>query len=86
MDYDFLTRWHLNAHTLLVDHREEQRATNRRMRTKGFMKVDAALTFQATDRLKLFGRVENLFVRNYVEVLGFPTAGTLFFIGGEIER
>ncbi|OGX17754.1 MAG: hypothetical protein A2105_06375 [Omnitrophica WOR_2 bacterium GWF2_63_9] len=86
LDYDFLARWRLHMDTILVDHREEQRATNRRHRTKGYMKVDAALTFQATERLKLYGRVENLFDRKYVEVLGFPTAGTLFFLGGEIER
>ncbi|MDP3723278.1 MAG: TonB-dependent receptor [Candidatus Omnitrophota bacterium] len=85
LDYEFLTRWRLNLDATLVDHREESRATNKRERTKGYATVDAALTVQATDRLQLYGRIENLFDRHYSEVLGFPAPGTLFFIGGKVE-
>ena len=85
LDYDFLKRWRLNLNATVVDHREESVATNRRMRTKGYAKFDGSLTFQATDDFQLYGRIENLFDRHYSEVLGFPAAGTLFFIGGKVE-
>lgn len=85
VDYAFLERWHLNFDATLVDHQEESRATNRRERTKGYAKLDVVLSFQPTERLTLYGRVENLLDRHYSEVLGFPAPGTLFFIGGKIE-
>ncbi len=80
LDYDFLTRWHANFNGTVVDHRESSG-----QRVEGYFKLDAALSFQATKYLQVYGRVENLFDRKYTEVLGFPTAGTLFFIGGEVE-
>ena len=85
LDYDFLKRWRFNLHAGLVDHREESVATNRRMRTKGYTKLDAGLSCQVTPAFQLYGRVENLFDRHYSEVLGFPAPGTLFFIGGKVE-
>jgi len=85
VDYDFLKRWRLNLHANLVDNREESRGTNKRERTKGYTKIDGSLTFQATKHFEVYGRIENLFDRQYQEVLGFPSPGTLFFIGGKIE-
>lgn len=85
LDYDFLTRWRLNLNATVVDHREESRATNKRERTKGYTKLDGSLTFQATKHFQVYGRIENLFDRHYAEVLGFPSPGTLFFIGGKLE-
>ena len=85
VDYDFLDRWQLHLDAIVVSSREESVATNRRLPTKGYKTVDAVLSFNATEHLTLYGRIENLFNRHYQEVLGFPTAGTLFFIGGKIE-
>jgi len=85
LDYDFLERWQLHLDATVVSSREESVATNRRLPTKGYKKVDVALNFNATDRVTLYGRIENLFNRHYSEVLGFPAPGTLFFIGGKIE-
>ncbi len=85
LDYDFLTRWRLNLNATVVDHREESRGTNKRERTKGYTTLDGSLTFQATKHFQVYGRIENLFDRHYSEVLGFPSSGTLFFIGGKVE-
>ena len=65
--------------------RQESVATNRRLPTKGYKTVDGVLSFKATDKLTLYGRVENMFDRHYSEVLGFPAPGSLFFIGGKVE-
>ncbi len=85
MDYEFLTRWRVSLQATVIDHREESRATNKRERTKGYATVDGSLSCQVTRRLQLYGRAQNLFDRHYSEVLGFPAAGTLFFIGGKVE-
>jgi len=85
VDYDFLERWQLHLDAALVSSREESVATNRRLPTKGYKTVDVVLNFRATDYLTLYGRIENLLDRHYSEVLGFPAAGTLFFIGGKVE-
>ena len=47
--------------------------------------MDASLTVQVTEDLQLYGRIENLLDRHYAEVLGFPAAGTLFFVGAKTE-
>ena len=85
VDYGFLERWQLHLDAMVVSTREESVATNRRLPTKGYKTVDAVLSFNATEHLTLYGRIENLFDRQYQEVLGFPSPGMLFFIGGKIE-
>ncbi len=85
LTYQVLERWQLHLDALVVSSREESVATNRRLPTKGYKKVDGVLTFNATKRLTLYGRIDNLFDRHYSEVLGFPAPGTLFFIGGKVE-
>jgi vitamin B12 transporter len=85
VDYEFLKRWRLNLHTLLVSHQEESVGTNVRRRVKQYGRVDGSLTYRVTEHLELYGRIENLLDRHYSEVLGFPAPGTLFFIGGKVE-
>ncbi|MBI3319775.1 MAG: TonB-dependent receptor [Candidatus Omnitrophica bacterium] len=85
VSYDFLERWRLNLHTLLVSHQEESVGTNARRRVKQYGRVDGSLTCRVTKNLEVYGRIENLLDRHYSEVLGFPTPGTLFFIGGKVE-
>lgn len=85
LDYDFLKRWQLHLDAAVLSSREESVATNRRLPTKGYKTVGGVVSFEATDNLTLYGRVENLFDRHYSEVLGFPAPGTLFFVGGKVE-
>jgi len=85
VDYNFLERWQLHLDAAVVSTREESVATNRRLPTKGYNTVDGVLSVKVTDRLTLYGRVDNMFDRHYSEVLGFPAAGTLFFVGGTLD-
>lgn len=85
LEYSFLKRWQLHLDAAVVSSREESVTSSRRLPTKGYKTVDGVLNFKANDRLTLYGRIENIFDRHYAEVLGFPAAGTLFFIGGKVE-
>ena len=83
--YDFLRRWRLTVHPLFVGHQEESTGANCRQRVKAYGRLDGSISVQATKELNLYLRVENLLNRHYSEVLGFPAAETLVFIGGTVE-
>ncbi|MEE2663746.1 MAG: TonB-dependent receptor [Myxococcota bacterium] len=50
-----------------------------------YVKVDLAVTIEVTDRLKLFGRTENIGNTQYEEVAGFETSGRAYYGGFRID-
>ena len=48
---------------------------------KAYTLVNLAASYQVTDNLKLFGRIDNLFDKDYEEVAGFGTAGLSGYAG-----
>ncbi len=83
--YDFLKRWRLNVNATLVGDRRESPGTSFEQRTKHYAKLDGMLSCQVTKVFQVYGHIENLLDQHYSEVLGFPSPGTLFFIGGKVE-
>jgi outer membrane receptor protein involved in Fe transport len=79
-------KWEARLEGLLVSSREEQVATNRRMKTKGYLKFDLYGQYRFAPWIKGYLRVENLTDRNYSEVLGFPANGTVASVGVTVER
>lgn len=84
VDYDFLTRWRLHVSGLYLSPQEEQIASHNRQILKDYQVVDAALSFQATRHVQLYGRIENVFHQLYREVWGFSSPRTLFFVGAKV--
>ncbi|MBI3332617.1 MAG: cobyrinate a,c-diamide synthase [Candidatus Omnitrophica bacterium] len=79
-------KWEARLSGLLVSSREESVATNRREKTKGYIRLDFYGQYRATPHLKGYVRVENLGNRTYSEVLGFPASGTLVTVGVTVEQ
>ena len=48
---------------------------------KAYTLVNLAASYQATDHLKIFGRIDNLFDKDYEEVAGYGTAGLSAYAG-----
>jgi len=46
-----------------------------------FTTVDLAATYQLNNNVELYGRIENLFDKDYQEVLGFATRGATAYVG-----
>jgi vitamin B12 transporter len=64
---------------------DEDAVTLERVRMPGYAVVDAASRYQVTKDLQIFGRIENLFDRQYEEINGFGTPGRSFFLGARQE-
>ncbi len=59
---------------------------NRRMVTlDSYVKADVTAAYQVTDRIELFGRVENLLDEDYQDVFGFSNPGIGAFAGVKIR-
>ncbi len=52
-----------------------------RVTLDGYQIVNLAVTYRVLPRIQLFGRIDNLFDKNYQEVLGFGTPGISGFFG-----
>ena len=46
-----------------------------------FVLVNVAANYKLSNRVKLFGRIDNLFDKNYEEVPGYHTTGIGIFAG-----
>ncbi|MFN4895484.1 MAG: TonB-dependent receptor plug domain-containing protein [Pseudomonadota bacterium] len=51
----------------------------------GYGIVDLAVSYQLLDSVELFGRVDNLFDKEYQDVLGFGTMGAAAYAGVRVE-
>ena len=54
-------------------------------RLRSFTLLNLAATYRLTEHLELFGRVENLLDRDYVEVYSFATPGRAAYGGGRVR-
>ncbi len=88
LDYRFLERGNLNLNVICVGPRSDVFFNNEtfasgRTRLPGYALVNLAGFFQMTEGLRLFGRVENLLDKDYVEVWGYGTSGIAGYAGAE---
>jgi len=86
--YRFLERGNVNLNLLYVGERDDiffNGVTFESGRTElaNYTVVNLAASFMVTDKLRLFGRVDNLFDEEYEEVWGYDTAGISGYVGGE---
>ncbi len=51
----------------------------------GYARFDVAATFRISGQLSLIGRVQNLFDRNYSDVLGYPALGRAIYAGVRVR-
>lgn len=89
INYGFLDKFNLNVDDTIVGNSRE--GTNGggitppgrpTIRTNtGIHKLDAALTYDYSEHLQLYTRAENLLDIQYDEILGFRSAGAIFFFG-----
>lgn len=71
---------HFSADWLLVGDRDET-STGPRVKNDGFTKLDFFVSYDITQYLQIYGRVENATNDHYYEVLGFENPSTRFFAG-----
>ena len=60
-------------------------AAGQRVKLDSYTLVNLAASYQATDRVRVYGRIENLFDENYEDVIGFSTPGIGAFIGVQVK-
>jgi vitamin B12 transporter len=79
VDWELFKKAHLHVTALYVGHRWEDSANT--LKTKPYTRVDLFTTYNFTDELQIFGKINNLFNRKYQEIDGFATEGTAFYGG-----
>ena len=79
-------KWEARLEGSRVSSREESVATNRREKTKGYLRFDFYGQYRFVPWMKGYLRVENLTNTHYSEVLGFPANDFLATVGVTIER
>ena len=60
-------------------------AAGQRVKLDSYTLVNLAASYQATDRVRVYGRIENLFDDDYEDVIGFSTPGIGAFIGVQVK-
>jgi vitamin B12 transporter len=56
-----------------------------RVRLGGYGLVDVAMAYEMTDAIELTARIENLFDKEYEEVLGYGTPGLAAYGGVKVS-
>jgi outer membrane cobalamin receptor len=76
-------RFDLNLQGFIVGERRDVDPVtfSRLASNKGYARVDLAGAYRVTHQLSFFARVENLFNRNYEEILGYPAYRLTFSAG-----
>lgn len=60
-------------------------ANRQRVTLDSYVKVDASVAYRITDRVEVFGRIENLLDQDYQDVFGFSNPGIGAFAGLKIR-
>jgi vitamin B12 transporter len=81
-NWRFLEKFNLNADVGWVSPRRYAYST---YVVNGYCKADCSLSYDITKNYQVFGRIENLFDADYMEVAGYPEPGAMFFVGGKIK-
>jgi vitamin B12 transporter len=81
LNYHFLKRGNVNLGVIYVGERDDWKPYPVRGRIGGYTLVNLAASYNITKNLQAFGRVDNLFDKDYEEVSGYGTPGLSFFGG-----
>jgi vitamin B12 transporter len=81
LNYHFLDKGNVNLGAIYVGKRDDWKPYPVRGRIGGYTLVNLAASYDITKNFQIFGRVDNLFDKDYVEVSGYGTPG-LSFLGG----
>ena len=77
-NYTFLGKWDIYAGILYIGKREDMDFNAypaSRITLDAYTLVNVSLTWRATDHIRVYGRVNNLFDEDYQDVYGYGTAG-----------
>lgn len=81
INYSFLKRANVNLDVIYVGRREDIDSSYNRITQPSYTKVDLATTYDLTEHFQIFGRIENLFDKDYQEVYEYVTPGISFYGG-----
>jgi len=81
LNYHFLDKGNLNLGAIYVGKRDDWKPYPVRGRIGGYTLVNLAASYDITKNFQIFGRVDNLFDKDYEEVSGYGTSGLSFFGG-----
>ena len=81
LNYHFLDKGNLNLGAIYVGKRDDWKPYPVRGRIGGYTLLNLAASYDITKNFQIFGRVDNLFDKDYEEVSGHGTPGLSFFGG-----
>ncbi len=82
INWAYIEKGNLNLGASYVGHRWNN-ATNTR-KTKHYTEASLSTSYNLTSNIRIFGRIENLFDREYQEVRGYATPGRSFYVGAKV--
>jgi vitamin B12 transporter len=83
-NYRFLKNGNINLNLIYVGKRADISYVGYsaiRVKTPGYVLTNLAASYNLTKNIQIFGRIDNLFNKNYEEVIGYGTPGASAFIG-----
>ncbi len=83
INWVLLEKVNLNLNTKYVGHTWDN-STNT-LKVKPYTKVDLFASYDLTKNFQIFGRIENLLDRKYVEIRGYATPGRSFYAGTKVK-
>ena len=78
LDYSFCEKGNVNLEILYVGARDDDDFSTypaARIKVDGYVLVNPAFSYRISENVEMFGKVENLFNRDYEEVKGYGTPG-----------
>ncbi|NWF92573.1 MAG: TonB-dependent receptor [Syntrophaceae bacterium] len=81
LNYRFLKEGNVNLGVMYVGKRDDWKPYPVRGKLGGYTLVNLAASYQITRNLQAFGRIDNLFDKDYEEVSGYGTPGLSLFGG-----
>lgn len=84
LNYGFPGKGNANLEIVYVGERDDDDFSTypaTRMQLDGYVLVNPAFSFQISENIEMFGRVENLFDRDYEEISGYGTPGISVYGG-----
>jgi vitamin B12 transporter len=80
-NYRFLEKANLNLNVLLMGRRDDIANIGTRVMTPGYVLVNLAGSYDLTDKVQLYARLDNVFDKKYQEVYGYGTYGIAAYGG-----
>ncbi len=84
MNYDWQNKLNINTQLRYIGRREDEDFSvypSERVTLASYTIADLAASYQITDLIRIYGRIENLFNTDYEEVLYYGTLGRSFYAG-----